>query len=160
MSTPFARVDETAPEAPAKMAAARMATAARHAKRVYRTTAENPTITMTVSHRQPTCRTKVLLFSVESRHGPQSVACRRRAAGTAGTDGRRERRAARRLDRDVGDCPRLAAREGRRDRGCGGDRRGRQPVVHARRGFGPCAASRRAYRLRPQWWLARRLPQR
>ena len=51
---------------------------------------------------------------VESRHVSDSIPCRRRAAGAAGADRRRERRAARRVDGDVGDGARLAARQGRR----------------------------------------------
>ena len=56
-----------------------------------------------------------------------------RARGAPRADRRRERRPAGRLDGDVGAGARVAARQGRRRPARGGDRRGRQPVVHAAR---------------------------
>ena len=85
---------------------------------------------------------------------------RRRAPRAAGADRRRERRAARRLDRDVGARAEWLREKvvpiGRR----GGDRRGGQPVVHAPRRVGARAADRRPHRLGAERRLARRLPQR
>src|SRR5439155_977476 len=78
----------------------------------------------------------------------------------AGAHRRRERRAARRVDRHLGARARLAPGEGRRDGSRGGSRRRGQPVVHAARRFGPRASDRRAHRLRAERRLARRLPER
>ena len=54
----------------------------------------------------------------------------------------------------------LAARQGRRHRRDGGDRRGGQPVVHAARRLRARAPDRRPHRLGAERRLARRLPQR
>ena len=89
---------------------------------------------------------------------PARTVCR--APRAPGVDGRRERRPAGRLDGHVGAGTRLAARQGRLD-GCGrGDRRGRQPVVHACRRRAKGLADRRTHRLGAERWLARRLPER
>ena len=74
----------------------------------------------------------VLTQWLGSRYGAGSEAHRCGARGAPRADRRRERRAARRLDRHVGDRPRVAPRQGRGDRRDRGDRRGGQPVVHAR----------------------------
>ncbi len=69
-------------------------------------------------------------------------------------------RTAGRLDGDVGASARVAPRPRREHGRRGVDRRGRQPVVHARRRVGACRSRRRAHRLGAERRLARRLPER
>ena len=97
---------------------------------------------------------------LESPRASAAPPHRRRASRAPGADRRRERRAAGRVDGDLGAGARVAAGEGRRDRGGGVGRRGRQPVVHAARRLRPGRPHRRPHRLGAERRLARRRPQR
>src|SRR3954452_1695761 len=85
----------------------------------------------------------VLTERLDSRYGPGAEADGRRAAGAASADRRRRWSPAGGLDGHLGAGKAVPARGGFRDGRARGNRRGRQPVVHARRRLRAGAADRR-----------------